>query len=350
MNDEAILRGAAGARKLAQETRFGKFAPMRSTLPGPHRVAILVYEGLQFFEFGIAVEAFARPRPAAASRYECTVVAADRATRKLLQGAAGVPTAGLEALASADTVVIPGWRDHREAPPASMVRALQAASGRGARFVSICLGAFVLAAAGLLDGRRATTHWAYARAFQRRFPQVRLEPDVLYVDEGDIITSAGSAAGIDTCLHLIRRDFGAQAANRVARAMVVPPHRDGGQAQYVEAPVTERPGRGIGPVLAWARERLHEPITVDAMAGRAAMSRRTLLRRFAEATGATPKAWLNRERLHRAQGLLETTDLPLERIAQDCGFASLETFRVAFRRTLRTTPAAYRRQFRHTPA
>jgi AraC family transcriptional activator FtrA len=207
---------------------------------------------------------------------------------------------------------------------------------------------FVLAAAGLLDGRRATTHWRHIADLRRLYPRIRVEEDVLYVDEGDVITSAGSAAGIDACLHLVRRDFGSRVANTVARRLVMPPHRDGGQTQYVSAPVQERPGRTIGEAMDWARRRLAEPLEIGMLADHVGISERTFLRRFRESVGMTPMAWLQRERMFRARELLEATDLPLGDTAEQCGYQSLETFRVAFKRIVGTPPAAYRSRFRQT--
>jgi AraC family transcriptional activator FtrA len=226
-----------------------------------------------------------------------------------------------------------------------LVAALRRASDRGARLLSICSGAFLLAAAGLLDGKRATTHWLYADDFKRLFPGVVFEDDVLYVDEGQIITSAGSAAGIDACLHLVRRDFGASVANTVARRMVIPPHREGGQAQYVEAPVALRPGRTISGALDYARQRLDRPIEIRELVARAAMSERTFLRRFKDSVGMTPNTWLQRERMARARDLLETTAMTHADIAGQCGYDSPETFRVAFRRIVGVSPGAYRARF-----
>lgn len=201
------------------------------------------------------------------------------------------------------------------------------------------------AAAGLLEGKRATTHWRHIPDLKRLYPNIQVEEDVLYVDEGSLITSAGSAAGLDACLHLVRRDFGSKIANTVARRLVMPPHRDGGQAQYVTAPVQERPGRPIAGVMERARQRLEEPIDIVDLAQRGAMSERTFLRRFRESVGMTPKLWLQRERMFRAQELLEASDMVLADIAEQCGYISLETFRVAFRRTVGTSPAAYRSRF-----
>lgn len=314
---------------------------------GPGLVAVLIYDGLCVFEYGIAVEAFGLPRPEFDFPwYRFALVAVEPGPIRMLGGMTATVSEGLEFLASARTVVVPGWRHHSEPVPLALIQALQTAAANGARFLSICSGAFVLAEAGLLDGKRATTHWRYSAAFRARFPTIELAPDVLYVDAGNVITSAGSAAGIDACLHLIRRDFGSQIANQVARRMVVPPHREGGQAQYVEAPLPAHPGRGVGEAMAWARARLNEPLSIPLLAQQAAMSERTFLRRFHEATGMAPKDWLLRERLHRSQILLETTPLSLVQIADACGIASLETYRSAFRRVFGITPARYREQFR----
>jgi transcriptional regulator GlxA family with amidase domain len=211
----------------------------------------------------------------------------------------------------------------------------------------VCSGAFVLAAAGLLDGRRATTHWMYTDDLAAMYPEVKVDPDVLYVDEGDVLTSAGTAAGIDLCLHVVRQDFGAEIANAVARRMVVPPHRDGGQAQFVDEPVPDGPGIDLfGDTLAFMQEHLDEPLSVDDLAARAAMSPRTFARRFRASTGTTPHKWLVRQRVLLAQRLLETTDLPIDRVAERCGFGSAAGLREHFSRQVRTSPLSYRRTFR----
>ncbi|MGB2710263.1 MAG: helix-turn-helix domain-containing protein, partial [Conexibacter sp.] len=223
--------------------------------------------------------------------------------------------------------------------------ALCAAYARGARIASICTGAFALAEAGLLDGRRATTHWRAAKLLAERYPQVDVDPDVLYVDEGRILTSAGIAAGIDLCLHLVRRDHGADAANAVARHTIVPPHRSGGQAQFIERPVPPSDGEGLEATRAWALERLEQPLTVAALARHAHCSERTLARRFRAETGTTPLRWLHAQRIEHAQRLLESTDLPVELVAQRCGFGSGAVLRQHFRRSTAATPTAYRRTF-----
>lgn len=311
------------------------------------RVAVLAYDGLCTFEFGIAVEVFGLPRPEmGAGWYSCAVAACDSGPLRATGGVRLVADGGLEVLDGAGTVIVPGWRGADTPVPAGLVAALRRAHGAGARLVSICSGVFVLAATGLLDGRRATTHWRYATRLAEAHPAIRFAPDVLYVDEGDVLTSAGSAAGIDLCLHIVRADHGAGAANRVARRLVVPAHREGGQAQYVERPVPpEREGARLGPLLDRIRAGLNQAWSVDAMAGAAGMSRRTFLRRFQETTGQAPGDWLTAERLARARELLETTDLSVEDVTTACGFGSADTLRHHFRTRLGTSPAEYRRRF-----
>jgi transcriptional regulator GlxA family with amidase domain len=253
---------------------------------------------------------------------------------------------GLDALADADTVLVPGFDLSGLPLPHAVTDALRAAHARGARVGSICTGAFALAQARLLDGRRATTHWAYAARLARMHPKVDVDPGVLYVDDGDVVTSAGVAAGIDLCLHLVRRDLGAEAANAIARQIVVAPHRDGGQAQFVDAPLPTSDARGLAPTRAWALERLREPLTVAAMARHARCSERTFARRFRAETGTTPLQWLLRERVVHARRLLEATDLPVEEVAAEAGFGTAASLRTHFRRSTATSPLAYRRTFR----
>jgi AraC family transcriptional activator FtrA len=310
-------------------------------------LALVAYDGLRTFEYSIAADLFAAERAyLGVNWYDTIVVSPDRGR---LRGVGGVQVradAPFEAIARAGTIVIPGWRDVGATPPARLLDAVRAAARRGARLLSLCSGAFVLGAAGLLDGKRATTHWLFADAFRRRFPLAHYESDVLYVDAGNVITSAGSAAGLDACLHLVRRDFGAAVANTVARRMVVAPHREGGQAQYVEAPVAVCERRGIGPAMDWARAHLHEPIAIGELAERSAMSGRTFLRRFSQAAGMAPQAWLQQQRIARARQLLETrAGMTTDDIAAQCGYGSIETFRAAFRRVVGVAPATYRARF-----
>ena len=312
----------------------------------PGLVAILAYDGLCTFEFGIAVEIFGLPRPEFDFPwYRHCIVGLDNGPMRAMGGIQILAEAGLERLAEARTIVIPGWRDRTEVPPEPLLSALRDAHGCGARLVSICSGVFVLAASGLLDGRRATTHWRYAEELARRFPAVEVDPDVLYVDAGSLISSAGSAAGIDACLHLVARDFGTRVANSVARRLVMSPQRAGGQAQFIPAPVARAPRSDLSTLMQWARQHLHEPLEVSQLAHRVAMSERTFLRRFSEATGMTPKAWLQHERLARARELLESGTDGSERIAELCGFRSVESFRVAFRNAVGLPPSAYRERF-----
>ena len=312
----------------------------------PGLIAILAYDGLCTFEFGIAIEIFALPRPEFDFPwYRHCVVAVDPGPLRALGGFTVSTDGGHEALREAHTIIVPGWRNRAERPPQALLDELSRAHARGARLLSICSGAFVLAAAGLLDGKRATTHWRYCEELAARFPALVVDPAVLYVGDGQVITSAGSAAGIDACLHLVERDFGAQVANTVACRLVMAPLRAGGQAQFIPAPVAQTPRQDLAALLDWARTRLHEPLTLRHLAAKALMSERTLLRRFHEATGMSPKRWLQHARLAQARALLEHRTLDLERIAERCGFASVDSFRVAFRKEVGVAPSAYRDSF-----
>ncbi len=251
---------------------------------------------------------------------------------------------GLEGLVGADTVIAMPWSG--EEPPPEVLDALRGAHLRGARMVSFCTGAFALAAAGLLDGRPATTHWQDTDELARRYPSVRVDPRVLYVDDGDVLTSAGAAASIDLGLHIVRLDFGADVANGIARRAVVPPHRDGGQAQYVAMPVPDPAADAFSDTLEWILDHLDVPLAVGDLAARAHMSPRTFARQFRAVTGTTPHQWVVRQRVLHAEVLLETTDEPIERIAHACGFAAASALRVCFQRALGTSPQAYRRTFR----
>jgi len=254
---------------------------------------------------------------------------------------------GLEAIAAADTVIVPSWRDTAERPPEALLAALVTAHRRGAQVVGLCLGAYVLAAAGLLDGRRATTHWAFAGDFARRYPAVRVDADVLYIDEGNILTSAGTAAAIDCCLYMLRQRYGAQAANRVARRLVVPPHRQGGQAQFIEQPLpaTAHDSR-LADLIDWVRANLHLPHSLDSLAAKSLMSRRTFTRHFRLLTGSTVGDWLLAERLALTQRLLESTDQSVDRIAALAGFGSPVSLRHHFRQSLGVSPSAWRQTFK----
>ncbi|HEY8475006.1 MAG TPA: helix-turn-helix domain-containing protein [Natronosporangium sp.] len=253
---------------------------------------------------------------------------------------------GLDRLVTADLVLVLPWETTTELPPDEVYAALREAHDRGAIVASCCTGAFPLAASGLLDGRRATTHWRWADEFQARFPKVKLIPDVLYIDEGQVLTSAGAAASIDLCLYLIRREYGASVATAIARDMVVPPHRDGGQAQYVAVPMPDDcDDDRLGDVISWARAHLDERVTVADLAARALMSPRSFARRFKAVTGTTPHAWLLGQRLHRAEELLETADLRIEEVARRCGFGTAAALREQFVRRRGVSPREYRRAF-----
>jgi AraC family transcriptional activator FtrA len=317
--------------------------PQARLSPADRLVVVLAYDGLCTFEFGVAVEIFGLPRPEMGPDwYRFAVAAVDPGPLRAEGGVRLLADGGLDLLDRAGTIVVPGWRGAEMPVPEALAAALRRAAARGARVLSICSGVFVLAAAGLLEGRRATTHWRHAAALAARHPGIRFTPDVLYVDEGAILTSAGSAAGIDLCLHLVRRDFGPGAANAVARRLVVPPHRDGGQAQVVAGavPTLHESGR-IGPLLDAMRAAPARDWPVADLADRAGMSPRTLLRRFSAATGTTPARWLLDLRLARARDLLDQADQPLQAVAEAAGFATAAALRQHFRRRFAVTPAAY---------
>ncbi|WP_417671767.1 transcriptional regulator FtrA [Roseibium sp.] len=317
------------------------FAP-----PSPLVVA-LAYDGLCMFEFGVAVEVFGLDRPEMGDDWYRFAIAS--AESRKIRSTAGLRLSvdgGLELLEQAGTIIVPGWRGADARVPDDLVKALRRAHARGARLMSICSGVFVLAASGLLHGRKVTTHWRYTEKLAAQFPDLTIVPDVLYVDEGQILTSAGSAAGIDLCLHLIRRDKGADSANSVARRLVVPAHRDGGQAQYIEAHVpSAHESARLGRIFDHMRAQLHRPITLSELAGLSGMSERTLLRRFDAATGTTPAKWLQGERLRKARQLLEEGAATIDDIAAACGFGSSTNLRHHFRKGLGTTPTAYRASF-----
>ncbi|MBR8129896.1 transcriptional regulator FtrA [Burkholderia ambifaria] len=310
-----------------------------------HLVVALAYDRLCTFEFGCVVELFALERPElGVDWYRFAVCASEPGPVRAAGGITVAAPYRLATLDRADTIVIPGWRDPDERPPEPLLKKLRAARRRGARLCSICSGVFVLAAAGVLDGMTVTTHWRYAERLQARYPALRVNPDALYVDEGQIVTSAGSAAGLDMLLHLVRRDHGGAIANRVAQRLVLPPHRDGGQAQFVPRPVAPGGGDRLAKLIDWMRAHAAEPHTLASLAAQAAMSTRTLQRQFADATGMSPLTWLIRERVNLAKDMLETHPaLSLAQIAARSGFGSEESLRRHFRRVAATSPAAYRR-------
>ncbi|MEV0406884.1 helix-turn-helix domain-containing protein [Actinoallomurus sp. NPDC050550] len=311
-----------------------------------HTVAILVMDHTVVYDMAIPVEVFGRVRlPDGRSPYRVRICGTQPQ----------VPTEtftihapwGLDALADADTVIVPGCSETAGPPPVEALEALRDAAAHGTRIASICAGAFILAATGLLDGLAATTHWIAAQYFAEMFPKVDVRPDVLYVDNGQLLTSAGASAGLDLCLHMIRRDLGSAVAADAARLAVTPLEREGGQAQYIahERPAVPR-GSLLEPTLTWIEDHLKDDITLEGMAARCGMSTRTFSRRFREHTGTTPLQWLLRARVRRAQYLLEHTDHSVERIAVQAGFGSATAFRERFKRVAGTTPQTYRAAFR----
>ncbi|WP_240809583.1 helix-turn-helix domain-containing protein [Actinomadura sp. WMMA1423] len=308
-------------------------------------MVMIVDRGSNPFEMGVATELFGLRRPELGIPwYDFALCAPGPVVMH-----AGMFTmsgiAGLEAVETADTVIVPNRPDPENTPDEAVLSAIRQAAARGVRLVSFCTGAFALAAAGVLDGRPATTHWRWADLFRSRFPAVRLEPDVLFVDDGDVLTAAGSAAALDLCLHIVRRDHGAEIANAVGRRLVFAGHRDGGQRQFVERPVPAIPDTSLAPVLAWARERLDRPLTVADLAARAATSTATLHRRFQAELGTTPLAWLNAERVALACGLIEKGELRLEAVARASGLGTSANLRTRLRRQTGLSPSAYRARF-----
>lgn len=320
-------------------------------VPSPHRVAVLIQDGFIPFEIGIPHRIFGKARDSQDRLLYDVATCATGGPGPVQSDSDVVVLAphGPEALREADTVVIPKFD---EASPMVTDGVLSAPLKEaldmirpGTRIMSICTGAFALGAAGLLDGRPATTHWFYTDQFRELFPQVRLDPDVLFVDDGEILTSAGVAAGVDLCLHVVRRDHGAAVANRVARVTVVPPHRDGGQAQFIRHHAPATGDAGISAATAWALAHLDQPLTLETMAAQVSMSVRTFTRRFRDETGDSPGRWLQRQRIELARNLLETTDLSVEQVAARCGLNTAQSLRLHFHAALGITPTAYRRTF-----
>ena len=314
-----------------------------------HSVAALVLPGVVTFDLGCVIAIFAPPPGPVAPvprPYDFRLCGPRRGRVATTDGFSINVEYGLAELASADTVLVIGYADAAVAAPSPrVVAALRRAAERGARMGSVCVGAFALGHAGLLDGRRCTTHWVAADALARQFPATAVLPNELYVEDGPIFTSAGAAASLDLGLHILRSDYGAEAAAEVARWGVIAPHRDGGQAQFIRRPVSSAPGTSTAAVRDWALTQLAEPLTVADLAARACCGERTLIRRFVAETGRTPKQWLISARLQRARELLETSDLPVERVAQQAGFPSAGALRDCFAAALSTTPTAYRRTF-----
>jgi len=329
-------------------TTIAQILPNIKVSPIPNnRVVALVYDGLCTFEFGIVAEIFGLARPEMGPNwYRFATAAIEPGPLRAHGGLTVTCDGGMELLETAGLIVVPGWKGLDVPVPEALIAALRAAHARGARLASICSGAFVLAATGLLDGRRATTHWRYGAAMAERFPAIHAEPEVLFVDEGDILTSAGSAAGMDLGLHIIRRDFGAEAANLVARRLVMPASRDGGQAQFLIRPVPrDREADRLSPILAALRENLGEIPATATLAARTGMSERTFLRRFHEATGTTPARYHAQARLDRAAELLETTEADLETLAEAAGFASAAHLRRHFHARYGLSPSDWRKRF-----
>ncbi|ULR51394.1 GlxA family transcriptional regulator [Streptomyces deccanensis] len=328
--------------------------PHRPTTP--HRVVVLALDGLLPFELGIPQRIFGKARDAAGRPLYDIVTCSIRPPGPVQTDADFeilVPN-GPEVLATADTVVVPASYElgpvYEDGVLTPELAAALAHVRPGTRLVSICTGGYVLAAAGFLDGRPATTHWYHAEHFQRLFPKVLVDANVLFVDDGDVLTSAGVAAGIDLCLHLVRRDHGTGVANDVARRTIVPPHRDGGQAQYIQRPLPEPQTATTSTARAWALGRLHQPIQLRDMAARESMSVRTFTRRFREEVGVSPGQWLTQQRVERARHLLESTDLTIDQVAHDAGFGTAQSMRQHLQGALGVTPTAYRRTFRSTGA
>ncbi|MDA3649452.1 helix-turn-helix domain-containing protein [Saccharopolyspora indica] len=309
-------------------------------------VAAVVLDDVAPFELGVLCEVFGLDRTADGVPPVDFRICGQRPGEPVRTsvGMQVVPPHGLDELSRADVVAVPAAQIREHYPP-EVLDGLRAAAARGATLLSVCSGAFLLGAAGLLDGRRCTTHWYYASEFRRRFPTARLDPDVLYVDDGDVVTSAGTAAGIDACLHLVRRELGSAAAMRIARRMVVPPQRDGGQRQFIDLPVPDCTGASLEPVLAWMQESLDVEHDVAGLAARARMSPRTFARRFVAETGTTPHQWLATQRVLHARRLLEDTELGIEQIARECGFSTAALLRHHFRRIVGVPPRDYRRTF-----
>ena len=318
----------------------------RITLPVAPRplVCLVAYDGLCAFEYGIGLEVFGLPRPEFEHWYDLAIVAGEPGPLRAIGGLSVSAEYDLDQLKNADVVLIPGWRGVDYSVPTGLSNALRASHARGARVASICSGAFVLAAAGLLDGRKATTHWRYAAALSAAYPEANIDSTILYAEDRGVLTSAGSAAGLDLCLHIVRQDFGVAIANSVARRLVLPAHRDGAQAQVLDVPVLHERGGRIAPLLDQMRSHLNENWSVFRMAESSGLSRRTFARKFKDATGRTPLAWLTQMRIDEAHDLLESTDMPVTEVALSVGFGSVEAFRRAFRARYGTSPSEARQR------
>ncbi|WP_153146054.1 helix-turn-helix domain-containing protein [Dechloromonas sp. H13] len=309
-------------------------------------IVVVAFDRISPFHLSVPCVVFGDVHPGA-PKFDFKVCSIESGPISTTAGFSVMAQHDLASLERADTIIVPSWRDPEERPPESLLSALVAAQRRGARVLGLCLGAYVLAAAGLLDGRKATTHWAYARDFAQRYPAVDVDANVLYVEDGNVLTSAGTAAGIDCCLHMIRQQYGAEPANSVARRLVVPPHRQGGQAQFIEQPIPATlSGSRLAALIDWVRANLNQPHTLDSLAEKAVMSRRTLTRHFRQITGTTVGQWLHDERLALTQRLLESGDQSIEAIAARAGFGSPESLRLHFRKAYGVSPTTWRRTFK----
>jgi AraC family transcriptional activator FtrA len=314
--------------------------------PAKHNVVALLYDGLGTFEFAIAAEVFGLNRPEFGDDWYRFTSASEGRRPVRANGHISIkPEADLDALAAAGTIIIPGWNSNGEQPSARVADAIRMAHANGARLVTICSGVFLLAALGLVNGQTVTTHWRYADRLRTLFPGIKVDQDVLYVDNGNILTSAGSAAGIDLLLHIVRKDFGPERANQVARRLVMPPHREGGQAQFIERPVPKRPNSRLASLLDAVRARPGEHWTIERMAREAAMSERTMIRRFKESVGSSPGEWLTETRVDAARQLLEMGAASMDEVAELAGFGSVATLRHHFRNWVGVSPSRYRDRF-----
>ncbi len=316
----------------------------------PDTVAVVSFPGISAFHLSVPALVFGEDRrDDGLPNFQLKICAVSPGMLSTSCGLQIEVRHGLECFTEAGTIIVPSWHNPLESPPQALLEALREAHGAGAKIVGLCLGAFVLAAAGLLDDRPATTHWLWTERFAKRFPKVRVDPKVLYIDDGDVVTSAGTAAGLDCCLHVLRTRVGAAVTNRLARRLVVPPHRQGGQAQFIEQPVViNQEDERLSKTLEWALTKLDRHLDVDALAQRAGMSRRTFTRRFHRLTGSTVVKWLTEQRLAMTRELLETTDIAIERIASATGFGTALSLRLHFLKAFQTSPSAYRREFRGT--
>lgn len=330
-------------------TAVANVKPPRFKLdPRARTIAVVAFDGISAFHLSVPSLVFGDDRSdIGVPHFTVRVCGAEPGPLRTTAGFKLHLEHGLEGLAGAGTIIVPSWRDPNQAPPPQLVAAVRRAHARGATIVGLCLGAFVVAEAGLLDGRPATTHWNWAKAFAERYPKLKVDPDVLYVDDGDVITSAGTVASIDCCLHVLRRQLGAEIANRVARRLVVAPQRQGGQAQYIEQPVQrDSEDERLSTTLAWVSSHLAQPHGVDSLAKRTRLSRRTFTRRFRQTTGTSLSPWLRNQRVAAAQSMLEKSNATLDEIATAVGFGSTVSLRQCFGSVLQVSPGEYRKQFK----